>query len=125
MNEVNDALNDEGGPKMEFTNYLVEIGDALWSAIYDYLERTYPVTDADGWTHSAYYLRGVYEEGSQKFAIIQNREDSKLFRMNFDYNEEGLAVTSELQEVEVQYVPVENFAFSVEDNDNYKKKEEV
>lgn len=125
MNEVNDALNDEGGPKMEFTNYLVEIGDALWSAIYSYLENTYPVTDSDGWTHAAYCIRGIYEEGSQKFAIIQKREDNKLFRMNFSYTEAGFDVTNELQEVEVQYVPVENFAFSVEDNDNYKKKEEV
>ena len=125
MNEVNDALKDKGGPKMEFTTYLVEIGDALWSAIYDYLESTYPVTDSDGWTHSAYWLRGIYEEGSQKFAIIQKREDNKFFRMNFSYDENGLQVDSELQEVEVQYVPVENFAFSIEDNENYKKKEEV
>ena len=124
MNEVKDALNDKGGPKMEFTTYIVEIGDALWSAIYSYLENTYPVVE-DGWKHSAYYLRGIYEEGSQKFAIIQNRDDNKLFRMNFSYTEAGFSVTEDLQEVTVEYVPVEKFAFSDEDNNNFKKKEEV
>ena len=122
MNEVNDALKDKGGPKMEFTTYAVEIGDALWSAIYSYLERTYPV-ESDGWTHSIYGLRGIYEEGSQKFAIIQHRENQKLFRLNFVYNESGFEAEANLQEVTVEYVPIDNFAFSMEDNDNYAKKD--
>ena len=122
MNEVKDALNDEGGAKMEFTTYMVEIGDALWCAIYNYLETTYPrENDVCG---STYGLRGIYEEGTQKFAILQNRGDSKLFRLNFSWTEAGLEINEDMQEVVVDYVPVDSYAFSMEDNDNYKKNDE-
>lgn len=105
---------------MEFTNYMVEIGDALWCAIYNYLENTYPRTNDCG---SVYGLRGIYEEGSQKFAILQSRVDNKLFRMDFSWTESGFEAMNELQEVVVNYVPVESYAFSMEDNDNYKKND--
>lgn len=121
MNEVKDALN-EGGAKMEFTTYIVEIGDALWCAIYNYLEATYPRENSE--FGSTYGLRGIYEEGAQKFAILQSRVDNKLFRLDFSWTEAGLETAETLQEVVVDYVPVENFAFSMEDNDNYKKNEE-
>lgn len=107
---------------MEFTTYMVEIGDALWCAIYNYLETTYP-RENDG-LGSTYGVRGIYEEGAQKFAILQNRSDSKLFRMNFSWTEEGLTVSDDMQEVVVDYVPVDSYAFSMEDNDNYKKNED-
>lgn len=120
MNEVKEVLNNEGGAKMEFTNYMVEIGDALWCAIYNYLENTYPRTNDCG---STYGIRGIYEEGSQKFAILQNRVDNKLFRMDFSWTESGFEAMNELQEVVIDYVPVESYAFSMEDNDNYKKND--
>lgn len=121
MNEVKDALNDEGGAKMEFTTYAVELGDTLWCAIYDYLENTYPRENEAG---SIYGLRGIYEEGAQKFAILQNREDNNLFRMDFSWEEDSLTASEELQEVVTDYVSEETYAFSMEDNDNYKKNDE-
>lgn len=121
MNEVKDALNDEGGAKMEFTTYAVELGDTLWCAIYDYLENTYPRENEAG---SIYGLRGVYEEGAQKFAILQNREDNSLFRMNFSWEENNLTASEELQEVVADYISEDAYAFSMEDNDNYKKNDE-
>lgn len=121
MNEVKDALNDEGGAKMEFTTYMVEIGDALWCAIYNYLETTYPRENDCG---SIYGLRGIYEEGAQKFAILQSRGENKLFRMDFSWTESGLEVTDTMREVVVEYVPVDSYAFSMEDNDNYAKNNE-
>jgi hypothetical protein len=41
MNELKEYLK-EGGAKEVFIRYAVEIGDALWSALYNYLEKTYP-----------------------------------------------------------------------------------
>lgn len=123
MNEVKDALN-KGGPKVEFTTFMVEIGDTLWSALYSYLEATYPRENCD-YPCSKYGIRGIFEEGTQKFVIVQDRNDNKLFRLNFVYTEVGLTVDSNMQEVVQSYIPVENYAFSLEDNDNYKKKDDT
>jgi hypothetical protein len=73
MKELKDLLN-EGGAKV-FTRYAVEIGDALWSALYSYLEKTFP--DGNNFYCSMYRIDGVYEENGQKFAVLQNRNDMK------------------------------------------------
>ena len=67
MNELKDLIK-EGGVKEVFTQYAVEIGDALWNALYIHLERTYP--DAKREYCSIYRIDGIYEENNQKFAII-------------------------------------------------------
>lgn len=86
-----------------FTTYAVEIGDSLWNAIYDYLVSNH--ADEECEYCSAYRIEGIYEEGDQKFAILQHRTSMDYFRMNFSISEEGFSVTEALIAVEKEFVP--------------------
>ena len=126
MKELKEYLLSEGGTQV-FTRYAVEIGDALWSALYSYIEKTYP-NGEDSWC-SVYRIEGVYEEGEQKFAILQNRNDLKYFKMSFTLTEDGvLTVIGELDEVTKTYIPASEPQFSLEDVEKfeteYKKQKE-
>ena len=116
MNEIKKVLNEGGAPTV-FTRYAVEIGDSLWSSIYSYLEHTYPRANDEGYVYdSIYRIEGIYEEGSQKFAILQNRSNSKYFRMNFSLDDNtGFAASAELVEVTKTYVPAAQPQFALED----------
>lgn len=116
MNEIKKVLNEGGAPTV-FTRYAVEIGDSLWSSIYSYLEHTYPRANDEGYVYdSVYRIEGIYEEGSQKFAILQNRSNSKYFRMNFSLDDTtGFAASAELVEVTKTYVPAAEPQFALAD----------
>ena len=116
MNEIKKVLNEGGAPTV-FTRYAVEIGDSLWSSIYSYLEHTYPRANDEGYVYdSIYRIEGIYEEGSQKFAILQNRSNSKYFRMNFSLDDTtGFAASAELVEVTKTYVPAADPQFALAD----------
>lgn len=121
MNEIKKVLNEGGAPTV-FTRYAVEIGDTLWSALYSYLEHTYPRTNDEGYVYdSIYRIEGIYEENSQKFAILQNRSNSKYFRMNFSLDDAtGFAASAELVEVTKTYVPAAQPQFALEDVEAYE-----
>ena len=131
MNEIKKVLNEGGAPTV-FTRYAVEIGDSLWSSIYSYLENTYPRANDEGYVYdSIYRIEGIYEEGSQKFAILQNRSNNKYFRMNFSLDDTtGFAASAELVEVTKTYVPAAEPQFALADVEAFeleyakKKKEE-
>ena len=126
MKELKEYLLSEGGTQV-FTRYAVEIGDALWSALYSYIEKTYP--DSENSWCSMYRIEGVFEEGGQKFAILQNRSDMKYFKLAFSLNEaEGLTPSGELEEVTKTYQPSSEPQFSLEAVEQfeteYKQKKE-
>ena len=116
MNEIKKVLNEGGAPTV-FTRYAVEIGDSLWSSIYSYLENTYPRANDEGYVYdSIYRIEGIYEEGSQKFAILQNRSNNKYFRMNFSLDDTtGFAASAELVEVTKTYIPAAEPQFALAD----------
>ena len=126
MNEIKELLT-EGGTKV-FTTYAVEIGDALWSALYSYIENTYPDTE-NRWC-SKYSIDGIFEENGQKFAVLCNRAEMKYYRLDFSLTEsEGFAVVGELVEVTKTYTPATEAQFAAQDVENYiaeyaKKKDE-
>lgn len=130
MDEMKEILNKGGAPV--FNTYAVEIGDSLWSALYSYLEKTYPRANDEGYVYdSIYRIEGIYEEGSQKFAILQCRSNSKYFRLNFSLEENvGFSASSDLIEVTKTYVPLSEPQFALADVEAYeleyakKKKEE-
>ena len=102
MNELKELIKEGGTPM--FSMYAVEIGCALWDALYGFIENTFPAGDE---CHcSKFYIDSVWEEGTQKFAILKDRENSKLYRLDFAYTEDGITSTGELTEVEATYVPV-------------------
>ena len=72
MNELKELLN-KGGEKV-FTRYAVEIGDALWNALYSHVEGTYGI-------------ESVCEDGEQKFAVLS--ADENYYRLNFSVSEDG------------------------------------
>lgn len=125
MNEIKDLLA-KGGTKNMFTTYAVEIGDALWSSLYRYIQTKFPNKEDECWG-SKYSIDGVYEEGTQKFAILFDRNEQKYFRLNFSLSEaEGFVTDDSLIEVTKTYQPVN--AFSEQDVKTYalqfKKQEE-
>lgn len=129
MTELKELLKDEGGAQV-FTKYAVEIGDSLWSALYSYIEKTYP--GEERWC-SKYSIDGVYEEGGQKFAVLAERATMKYFRLNFTLNDQnGFEPDAELVEVTKAYVPAGEPQFALADVEAYeteykkqeKKKEE-
>lgn len=118
-NELKEILNEGGSKSMNA--FAVEIGDALWCSFYDYLEKSYPRLSPDGTESygSVYALEGLYEENSQKFAILKNRENSKFYKLNFSLSEtNGLIADGDLIEVTKTYKEVSQF--KLEDVENFE-----
>ena len=111
MNDLKELIK-EGGTKV-FSRYAVEIGDNLWNSLWNYILEKYP--DADNTYSSVYAIGGVYEEDSQKFAVLQNRTDNKYYRLNFSLNEtDGFVPADALIEVTESYIPAAEPQFSLE-----------
>ena len=104
MNELKDYLT-EGGEKV-LTRYAVEIGDALWTALYDHVENTYGI-------------ESVCEDGEQKFAVLT--ADDKYYRLDFSIAEDGVITFAEETSVMEDYVPGDEPQFSAEAVAEYAK----
>ena len=118
MEELKNLITEGGTPM--FASYAVEIGDALWHALYSFLEVNFAEEECE-YPMSKYYIDSIWEEGAQKFAILRDRKDSKYFRLNFIYNDEGFSSDGVLTEVEKTYVPVtETPVFSLEDIEKFE-----
>lgn len=119
MKQITEILNEGGAPV--FTTYAVEIGDSLWTALYDYLVSNY--SDEECEFCSLYRIEGIYEEENQKFAILQHRTTMDYFRMNFSITEEGFSASEELIAVDKEFVPSgENAQFSLDAYNDYIAK---
>ena len=105
INELKDYLN-KGGEKV-FTRYAVEIGDALWEALYSHVEGTYGI-------------ESVCEDGEQKFAVLT--ADGKYYRLNFSISEENVVEFAAEAELSEEYTPAEEPQFSAEAVEEYAKK---
>ena len=104
INELKDYLN-KGGEKV-FTRYAVEIGDALWEALYSHVEGTYGI-------------ESVCEDGEQKFAVLT--ADGKYYRLNFSISEENVVEFAAEAELLEDYTPAEEPQFSAEAVEEYAK----
>ena len=107
MNELKDYLNKE--EKKVFTRYAVEIGDALWTALYSHVAETYGI-------------ESVCEDGEQKFAVLT--ADDKYYRLDFSINEENV-VEFAAEAVELEgYEPAEEPQFDATVVAEYKAKKD-
>ena len=125
MNELKQLIKEGGAPV--FTTFAVEIGDALWGALYSYLETNFPRDlkegEEDCYRCSKYSIDSIWEEGAQKFAILKERANGKLYRLDFSWTEEGFASAGSTVEVEKSYVPVtEKPMFALEDVEAFEEK---
>ena len=107
MNELKDLLNKE--EKKVFTRYAVEIGDALWTALYSHVE-------------GIYGIESVCEDGEQKFAVLT--ADDKYYRLDFSINEENVVeFAAEVSDLE-DYEPAEEPQFDPAAVAEYKAKKD-
>ena len=105
MSELKELLN-KGGEKV-FTRYAVEIGDALWTALYSHVEGTYGIESV------------CEDEGQKLFAVLT--ADEKYYRLDFSIAEDGSVVfAAEATELE-DYVPAEEPQFDTEAVAEYAK----
>ena len=117
MKELRELL-DKGGEKV-FSRYNVEIGDALWTALYSHVETL----------NAQLTIEGVFEEDSQVFAVVKNAE-GEYSRINCSLNEDNSYSFAE-SEVLSDYTPSEEPQFSAEaiaeyvSKKNEDKKEQV
>ena len=110
MNELKTLLN-KGGEKV-FTRYPVEIGDALWTALYSHVSDTYGI-------------ESVCEDGEQKFAVLT--ADDKYYRLDFSINEENVVEFAAEVSLLENYVPSDEPQFDAQAVAEYaksKKKDE-
>jgi hypothetical protein len=125
MNELKELIKEGGAPM--FTTFAVEIGDALWGALYSYLETNFPRDLKEGeeecYRCSKYSIDSIWEEGTQKFAILKERANGKLYRLDFSWTEAGFASAGSTIEVEKSYVPVtDKPVFSLEEVEAFEEK---
>ena len=104
MNELKELLN-KGGEEKVFTRYAVEIGDALWTALYSHVEGNYEI-------------ESVCEEGEQLFAVLV--ADGKYYRLNFSFVDD-VFTPAENAELMEEYTPAEEAQFSAEAVAEYAK----
>ena len=108
MNELKEYLN-KGGEKV-FTRYAVEIGDALWTALYSRVE-------------DAYVIESVCEDGEQKFAVIT--ADDKYYRLDFSIAEDGAIEFAAEPVLMEEYTPFEEPQFDPVAVDEYAKSKKA
>ena len=108
MNELKNYLNKE--EKKVFTRYAVEIGDALWTALYSHVEGTYGI-------------ESVCEDGEQKFAVLT--ADDKYYRLNFSISEEGVVEFAAEAELLEEYTPAEEPQFDAAAVEEYAKSKKA
>ena len=117
IEKMQEILSNEGGTTPVLTTYAVEIGCHLWDAIYEYVWANFN----DRWNELS--LDGVYEEDNQKFAILRNRKDLTLYRLNFSYDDEaGFQPAGELIQVSSEFAAVNESQFAKEEVEAYEVK---
>ena len=109
MNELKELLN-KGGEKV-FSRYSVEIGDALWTALYSHIEENF----------SEMTIEGVFEDEAI-FAVLKNGEEYVKLTCSLDSETGAYYFASEVETIE--YTPESEPQFSAEAIAEYKAKKE-
>lgn len=97
--------------------FAIDIGN-LWCTIYNVLETKYPDDDYG----SIYRIEGIYEEGTQKFAVIYRKDETTMYKLNITIENDNIVLGEDIVEVEKTYVEQGNVKkFSDENIDNKYK----
>ena len=113
MNEIKTLLQKGGNSPVNITTYAVEIGDALWCRVQDYLVEKYPDPECEYCT--IYRIRGIFEEDGQKYVLLASRTDDTIYKMNFVIDGDSVIFGEELIAGTMEFVP----------EDGIKNEEEV
>ena len=104
LDDDSEGKEEKDMSEIEFS--AVNIGD-LWGQIYGGMREV---------RHWDYYIKGIYEEDNQKFAIVYD-DDMKLYRLDFSLTEEGLALADEIVEVKEEFIETDNIKKFAEPED--------
>ena len=103
MKEIKTLLQKGGNSPVNITTYAVEIGDALWCRVHDYLVEKYP---EDGCEYcSIYRIRGIFEEDGQKYVLLATKGDDVIYKLNFVIDGDSVIFGEELIEGTMEFVP--------------------
>lgn len=109
--------DDKEGTMSSEKKFAIDIGN-LWSTIYDILVTKYPDNDYG----SIYRIEGIYEEGTQKFAVIYRKDEATMYKLNITIENDNIVLGEDIVEVEKTYVEQGNVKkFSDENIDNKYK----
>lgn len=109
--------DDKEGTMSSEKKFAIDIGN-LWSTIYDILVTKYPDNDYG----SIYRIEGIYEEGTQKFAVIYRKDENTMYKLNITIENDNIVLGEDIVEVEKTYVEQGNVKkFSDENIDNKYK----
>ena len=108
MNKIQELLS-EGGKKAMFNTYAVEIGDNLWTSLYEHLK-------TQETEYSVFAM--LTDEDEKSFAVLKNED--KSYRLDFSYSEEtGFVPAEEVIEIaDVEGLPTET-QFSLEEVEKF------
>ena len=104
MNKIQELLG-EGGKQAVFNTYAVQVGDSLWTSLYEHVGAKYSIS-------------AVLTEEDKPFAILE--EGEKKYRLDFSYSEEeGFVPAEEVSEfADVENLPTET-QFALEDVEKF------
>ena len=106
MNKIQELLS-EGGKKVVYKTYAVQVGDPLWIALYSY------VNEMD----TEYSIEAILEdEENNTFAVLKNED--VLYRMNFNYTDEAFTVVTPEEIADKESLPTEA-QFSLEEVEKF------
>lgn len=115
---------EESAELSEIEFSAVNIGD-MWGKLYDAIKAKYPRGEYD----SAYWIDSIWEEDNKKYAIIHKYDEDELWRLDFNYTEEGLTLAEDIIKVDVEIVETDTVRKFAEPEcvDKYKhfEQEEV
>ena len=97
--------------------FAVDIGN-LWCTIYNILETKYPDDDYG----SIYRIEGIYEEGTQKFAVIYRKDETTMYRLDITIENDNIVLGEDIVEVEKTYVEQGNVKKFSDENIDSKYK---
>lgn len=97
--------------------FAIDIGN-LWSTVYDILETKYPDDDYG----SIYRIEGIYEEGTQKFAIIYRKNETTMYKLDITIENDNIVLGEDIVEVEKTYVEQGNVKKFSDENIDSKYK---
>lgn len=105
MEEIKTLLEKGGSSPVNITSYAVEIGDALWCRVHDYLVEKYPDEECE--YCSIYRIRGIFEEDGQKYVLLAGKGDDTIYKLNFVIDGDNVIFGEELIEGTLEFVPVD------------------
>lgn len=97
--------------------FAIDIGN-LWCTIYNILETKYPDDDYG----SIYRIEGIYEEDTQKFAIIYRKDETTMYRLDITIENDNIVLGEDIVEVEKTYVEQGNVKKFSDENIDSKYK---